>query len=52
MILAELRSFRARSVAQAPAAHGNFRLLPASDGLLLHGDYSRQMQRLATTTVS
>jgi len=32
-------------------AHGNFRLLPAGDGLLLSGDYSRQMQRLAATRV-
>jgi len=30
-------------------ARGNFRLLPAGDGLLLPGDYSRQMQRLAAT---
>ena len=30
-------------------ARGNFRLLPAGDGLLLPGDYSRQMQRLAPT---
>jgi len=27
-------------------AHGNFRLLPVGDGLLLPGDYSRQMLRL------
>jgi len=25
---------------------GNFRLLPAGDGLLMLGDYSRRMQRL------
>jgi len=30
-------------------ARGNFRLLPAGDGLLLSGDYSRQMHRLAAT---
>ena len=30
-------------------ARGNFRLLPAGDGLLLPSDYSRQMQRLAAT---
>jgi len=30
-------------------AHGNLRLFPADDGLLLYGDYSRQMQRLAAT---
>jgi len=28
---------------------GNFRLLPAGDGLLLPGDYSRQMRRLVAT---
>jgi len=28
---------------------GNFRILPVGDGLLLPGDYSRQMQRLAAT---
>jgi len=30
-------------------ARGNFRLLPAGDRLLLPGDDSRQMQRLAAT---
>jgi len=30
-------------------ARGNFRLLPAGDGLLLPCDYSRRMQRLAAT---
>jgi len=30
-------------------ARGNFRLLPAADGLLLPGDYSRRTQRLAAT---
>jgi len=28
---------------------GNFRLLPAGNGLLLPGNYSKQMQRLAAT---
>jgi len=28
---------------------GNFRLLSAGDGLLLPGDYSKRMQRLAAT---
>jgi len=37
------------TVVQAPAARGNFRLLPAGDCLLLRGDYSRRMQRLAAT---
>jgi len=32
-----------------PLARRNFRLLPTGDGLLLLGDYSRQMQRLAAT---
>ena len=30
-------------------ARGNFRLLPTGDGLLLPGDYSIRMQRLAAT---
>jgi len=30
-------------------ARGNFRLLPAGDGLLLPDDYSTRMQRLAAT---
>jgi len=30
-------------------ARGNFRLLTAGDGLLLPGDYSSRMQRLAAT---
>jgi len=30
-------------------AHGNFRLLPVGDGLLLPDDYSRRMQQLAAT---
>jgi len=30
-------------------ARGNFRLLPAGDGLLMPGDYSRRLQRLAVT---
>ena len=32
--------------------HGNFRLSLAGDGLLQPGDYSRQMQRLVTTTAA